>query len=223
MWYPIMFMDSNSPMMEHLIFFHDHTLMILTMIVILIFYNMSMMLKNKLMNKFLLQNHTLELMWTISPSITLIFIAFPSLKLLYMTDELKTPLITLKTIGHQWYWSYEYSDFKDIKFDSYMKNSNQLRLLDVDNRLILPMKTQIRNLITATDVLHSWTIPSLGVKTDATPGRMNQLNLYLNSPGLFYGQCSEICGMNHSFMPIMLESISMKIFINWIKNYSLYT
>nr|YP_010586617.1 cytochrome c oxidase subunit II [Triaenodes qinglingensis]UZZ44431.1 cytochrome c oxidase subunit II [Triaenodes qinglingensis] len=219
MWYPLMFLDSNSPVMEQLIFFHDHTLMILTLIVILIFYNMTVMLKNKFINKFLLQNHSLELMWTISPSITLIFIAFPSLKLLYMTDELKTPLITLKTVGHQWYWSYEYSDFKDIKFDSYMMNKPQLRLLDVDNRLILPMKTQIRNLITASDVIHSWTIPSLGLKTDATPGRMNQLNLYLSMPGLFYGQCSEICGMNHSFMPIMLESISMKMFIKWIKNY----
>nr|YP_009526504.1 cytochrome c oxidase subunit II [Triaenodes tardus]AXU98787.1 cytochrome c oxidase subunit II [Triaenodes tardus] len=219
-WYPLMFLDSNSPMMEQLIFFHDHTLMILTLIVILIFYNMMIMLQNKFINKFLLQNHSLEFLWTVSPSITLIFIAFPSLKLLYMTDELKTPLITLKTIGHQWYWSYEYSDFKDIKFDSYMMNTNQLRLLDVDNRLVLPMKTQIRNLITASDVIHSWTIPMLGVKTDATPGRMNQLNIYLNSPGLFYGQCSEICGMNHSFMPIMLESISMKIFIKWIKNYS---
>nr|YP_010585980.1 cytochrome c oxidase subunit II [Adicella ragma]UZZ43716.1 cytochrome c oxidase subunit II [Adicella ragma] len=218
-WYPLMFLDSCSPIMEQLIMFHDYTMVILTLILIIIFYNMTMLLNNTYLNKMLLQNHSLELLWTMAPSITLIFIALPSLKLLYLIDELKTPLISMKTIGHQWYWSYEYTDFKDISFDSYMTPNNQLRLLDVDNRIILPMKTQIRNLITASDVIHSWTIPSLGIKTDATPGRMNQLNIFINQTGLFYGQCSEICGTNHSFMPIMLECISMKFFINWIKNY----
>nr|QLY90125.1 cytochrome c oxidase subunit II [Athripsodes aterrimus] len=219
-WLSISFLDSNSPLMEQLIFFHDHTMMILTLITILIFYNMMMTLMNTLLNKNLLQNHSLELIWTISPTLTLIFIALPSLKLLYLIDEMKSPLITLKTIGHQWYWSYEYSDFKNIMFDSYMINNNsQLRLLDVDNRIILPYKIQIRNLITAADVLHSWTIPSLGIKSDATPGRMNQLNIFMNQSGLYFGQCSEICGTNHSFMPIMVESISLKVFTNWIKNY----
>nr|UJG45464.1 cytochrome c oxidase subunit II [Ceraclea annulicornis] len=218
-WYPLSFLDSNSPLMEQLIFFHDHTMMILTLITILIFYNMMLIFFNKFLNRYLLQNHVLELVWTISPTLTLIFIAFPSLKLLYLIDEMKTPLITLKTIGHQWYWSYQYTDFKDISFDSYLMNNNKLRLLDVDNRIVLPFKTQIRNLVTAADVLHSWTIPTLGIKTDATPGRMNQLNIYMNQSGLYFGQCSEICGANHSFMPIMLESISLKMFINWIKNY----
>nr|YP_010586084.1 cytochrome c oxidase subunit II [Ceraclea indistincta]UZZ43820.1 cytochrome c oxidase subunit II [Ceraclea indistincta] len=218
-WYPLSFLDSNSPLMEQLIFFHDHTMMILTLITILIFYNMMLIFFNKFLNRYLLQNHVLELVWTVSPTLTLVFIAFPSLKLLYLIDEMKTPLITLKTIGHQWYWSYQYTDFKDISFDSYLMNNNKLRLLDVDNRIILPFKTQIRNLVTAADVIHSWTIPSLGIKTDATPGRMNQLNIYMNQSGLYFGQCSEICGANHSFMPIMLESISLKMFINWVKNY----
>nr|UJG45399.1 cytochrome c oxidase subunit II [Athripsodes cinereus] len=219
-WTSLSFLDSNSPLMEQLIFFHDHTMMILTLITILIFYNMMTTMTNKFLNKNLLQNHLLEFIWTLSPTLMLIFIALPSLKLLYLIDEMKAPLITLKTIGHQWYWSYEYSDFKDISFDSYMiNNSPKLRLLDVDNRLILPFKTQIRNLITASDVLHSWTIPTLGIKTDAIPGRMNQLNIYMNQSGLYFGQCSEICGTNHSFMPIMIESIPMKFFINWIKNY----
>jgi cytochrome c oxidase subunit 2 len=191
----------------------------LTLILIIIFYNILTILINKFLDQNLLQNHFLEIIWTISPCIILIFIAFPSLKLLYIIDEIKTPLITIKTIGHQWYWSYEYTDFNDIKFDSYINNFNTLRLLDVDNRIVLPYKTQIRNLVTATDVIHAWTIPTLGVKTDAVPGRINQINIYINIPGLYYGQCSEICGINHRFMPIILERISMKIFINWIKNF----
>nr|YP_010586422.1 cytochrome c oxidase subunit II [Oecetis caucula]UZZ44210.1 cytochrome c oxidase subunit II [Oecetis caucula] len=218
-WYPLTFLDSNSPIMEQLIFFHDHTMMILTLVTIMIFFNLYTSFSNTLINKNLFQHHMLEMFWTTSPCLILMFIAFPSLKILYMIDEMKSPLITLKTIGHQWYWSYEYADFKNISFDSYMTNSNTLRLLNVDNRITLPLKTQIRNLVTAADVIHAWTIPMLGVKTDAIPGRMNQLNIYMNIPGIFFGQCSEICGMNHSFMPIMLESIPMKFFINWIKNF----
>nr|YP_010586565.1 cytochrome c oxidase subunit II [Setodes brevicaudatus]UZZ44379.1 cytochrome c oxidase subunit II [Setodes brevicaudatus] len=218
-WLNLTFLDSNSPTMEQLIFFHDHTLIILMMITMIIAYNMMFLFLNKYNNTKIMNNHTLELLWTILPIIMLIFIAFPSIQILYMMEEKKNPLISIKTMGHQWYWSYEYTDFKDIKFDSYMLNNNQLRLLDVDNRLILPFKIQIRNLISASDVIHAWTIPTLGIKTDAIPGRMNQLNLYMNKPGLYFGQCSEICGMNHSFMPILLESISIKTFISWIKNY----
>ena len=153
----------------------------------------------------------------------ILFIAFPSLRLLYLLDEISEPSITLKTIGHQWYWSYEYSDFMDIEFDSYIIPSNELnldsfRLLDVDNRIIIPINSQIRILITAADVIHSWTVPALGVKVDGTPGRLNQTNFIINRPGLFYGQCSEICGANHRFIPIVIESVPVKIFLNWIKN-----
>nr|YP_010308073.1 cytochrome c oxidase subunit II [Crambus perlellus]ULU28320.1 cytochrome c oxidase subunit 2 [Crambus perlellus] len=224
-WSNLNFQNSASPLMEQIIFFHDHTLIILIMITILVSYLMLNLLFNKYINRFLLENQMIELIWTIIPAMTLIFIAFPSLRLLYLLDELNNPLITLKSIGHQWYWSYEYSDFNNIEFDSYMISSNDLkknnfRLLDVDNRIILPMNNQIRIMVTATDVIHSWTIPSLGVKIDANPGRLNQTNFFINRPGIYYGQCSEICGANHSFMPIVIESISIKNFINWINNYS---
>uniref|UniRef100_Q6SJL8 Cytochrome c oxidase subunit 2 n=11 Tax=Papilio TaxID=7145 RepID=Q6SJL8_9NEOP len=224
-WSNFNLQNSASPLMEQIIFFHDHTLIILIMITILVGYLMINLFFNKYINRFLLEGQMIELIWTIIPTITLIFIALPSLRLLYLLDELNNPLITLKSIGHQWYWSYEYSDFNNIEFDSYMinyekSNMNNFRLLDVDNRIILPMNNQIRIMVTATDVIHSWTIPSLGVKIDANPGRLNQTNLFINRPGIFFGQCSEICGANHSFMPIMIESISIKNFINWINNYS---
>nr|AMW68062.1 cytochrome c oxidase subunit II [Oliarces clara] len=220
-WSKFSLQNSASPLMEQLIFFHDHTLLILLMVTILVGYLMLTLFFNKFINRFLLEGQTIEIIWTILPAITLIFIALPSLRLLYLLDEIDNPSITLKTIGHQWYWSYEYSDFLNVEFDSYMIPSNELnlnsfRLLDVDNRSILPMNTQIRILVTAADVLHSWTIPSLGVKIDATPGRLNQTNFFINRPGVFFGQCSEICGANHSFMPIVIESIPMNFFINWI-------
>nr|YP_009253531.1 cytochrome c oxidase subunit II [Pyrgus maculatus]AKJ83275.1 cytochrome c oxidase subunit II [Pyrgus maculatus] len=222
-WSNLNLQNSASPLMEQIIFFHDHTLIILIMITVLVSYMMISLFFNKFINRFLLEEQLIEMIWTILPAITLIFIALPSLRLLYLLDELNNPLITLKSIGHQWYWSYEYSDFKNIEFDSYMINfneSNNFRLLDVDNRITLPMNNQIRILVTATDVIHSWTVPSLGVKIDANPGRLNQTNFFINRPGIFFGQCSEICGANHSFMPIVIESISIKNFINWINNYS---
>nr|YP_010173053.1 cytochrome c oxidase subunit II [Bironella derooki]QSH90931.1 cytochrome c oxidase subunit II [Bironella derooki] len=220
-WSNLGLQDSSSPLMEQLNFFHDHTMLILAMITVLVGYIMIMLPFNKLTNRFLLHGQTIEIIWTILPAVILMFIAFPSLRLLYLMDEINTPSITLKSIGHQWYWSYEYSDFLNLEFDSYMVPTNQLeengfRLLDVDNRIVLPMNNQIRMLVTATDVLHSWTIPSLGVKVDATPGRLNQINFLINRPGLFFGQCSEICGANHSFMPIVVESIPMNYFIKWI-------
>nr|ABC48403.1 cytochrome oxidase subunit II [Oleria onega n. ssp. AW-2004] len=224
-WFNFNFQNSASPLMEQIIFFHDHTLIILIMITILISYLMINLFFNKYTNRFLIEEQMIELIWTILPAFTLIFIALPSLRLLYLLDEINNPLITLKSIGHQWYWSYEYSDFFNIEFDSYMiqssNNINNFRLLDVDNRIILPMNNQIRILVTATDVIHSWTIPALGVKIDGNPGRLNQTSLFINRPGLFFGQCSEICGANHSFMPIVIESISMKNFMSWINNYSL--
>nr|YP_009764328.1 cytochrome c oxidase subunit II [Orthopygia glaucinalis]YP_010177470.1 cytochrome c oxidase subunit II [Aglossa dimidiata]QIS91167.1 cytochrome c oxidase subunit II [Orthopygia glaucinalis]QST15200.1 cytochrome c oxidase subunit II [Aglossa dimidiata] len=224
-WSNLNLQNSASPLMEQIIFFHDHTLIILLMITILVGYIMFNLFFNKFINRLLLEGQMIELIWTILPAITLIFIAIPSLRLLYLLDELNNPLITLKSIGHQWYWSYEYSDFNNVEFDSYMTpvitmTPNNFRLLDVDNRIILPMNNQIRIMVTATDVIHSWTVPALGVKVDANPGRLNQTNFFINRPGIFYGQCSEICGANHSFMPIVIESISIKNFINWINNYS---
>lgn len=225
-WSNLNLQNSASPLIEQIIFFHDHTLIILIIITVLVRYLILRLLFNKYINRFLLEEQIIELIWTILPTIILIFIALPSLRLLYLLDELNNPLITLKTIGHQWYWRYEYSDFNKIEFDSYIIPSNELksntfRLLDVDNRVILPINNQIRIIVTATDVIHSWTVPSLGVKIDANPGRLNQTNFFINRPGMFYGQCSEICGANHSFMPIIIESIPTKNFIYWINNYSL--
>nr|YP_010946572.1 cytochrome c oxidase subunit II [Margattea concava]WGO57290.1 cytochrome c oxidase subunit II [Margattea concava] len=223
-WSNLNLQDSASPIMQQLIFFHDHTLMIILMILTTVSYMMILLFKNKLINRFLLEGQMIEVAWTIAPAIILIFIALPSLRLLYLMDEINKPMLTLKTIGHQWYWSYEYSDFLKIEFDSYMLPQNELsekefRLLDVDNRVTIPMNTFIRIIITAADVLHAWTIPSLGVKADAVPGRLNQSSFLFNRPGIFYGQCSEICGANHSFMPIVMESIPVNKFINWILSY----
>nr|AFG29122.1 cytochrome c oxidase subunit II [Tetanocera annae]AFG29123.1 cytochrome c oxidase subunit II [Tetanocera annae] len=222
-WSNLGFQDSASPLMEQLIFFHDHALLILVMITLLVSYIMISLVFNSFVNRFLLHGQLIEIIWTILPAIILLFIAFPSLRLLYLLDEINNPSITLKSIGHQWYWSYEYSDFMNIEFDSYMIPMNELpsdgfRLLDVDNRVVLPMNSHIRILVTASDVIHSWTVPALGVKVDGTPGRLNQTNFLINRPGLFYGQCSEICGANHSFMPIVIESVPSNSFIKWINS-----
>nr|AWC08287.1 cytochrome oxidase subunit II [Ctenocephalides felis]AYA72045.1 cytochrome c oxidase subunit II [Ctenocephalides felis felis]AYA72091.1 cytochrome c oxidase subunit II [Ctenocephalides felis felis] len=224
-WMNFNLQNSNSPLMEQLMFFHNHSMLIILLITILVSYIMSSLFYNKLYNRYLLESQNIEIIWTILPAFMLIFIALPSLRLLYLLDDSNSPLISLKAIGHQWYWSYEYTDFNNISFDSYMIPSNELnlnsfRLLDVDNRIILPINSQIRILITATDVLHSWTIPSLGIKIDATPGRLNQSNFMMNRPGLYFGQCSEICGANHSFMPIVIESILINSFIKWISSNS---
>nr|QSF20079.1 cytochrome c oxidase subunit II [Xenapatidea procincta] len=223
-WTNFFFQDASSPSMEQMIFFHDHIMVVLILIVIAITYLIIFMLFNKFINKNLLNQQNIEIIWTISPMILLIFIALPSIHLLYLTDEMNNPLLTVKAIGHQWYWSYEYTDFKNIEFDSYMTNKNNLklnsfRLLDVDNNFILPMNTQMRLLTSSTDVIHSWAMPSLGKKIDAIPGRLNQISLLINRPGLFFGQCSEICGANHSFMPIVIESIPMKFFLKWINSF----
>nr|UGS80297.1 cytochrome c oxidase subunit II [Prolachesilla sp. GRA2sp1LA] len=224
-WMNLNLQESSSPLMEQLTFFHDHSLMILIMITFTITYLIFSMTMNKIINRFLLENQLIEMIWTIIPGVILVFIALPSLKILYLLDELMTPSLTVKTIGHQWYWSYEYSDFINIEFDSYMtpveENSlSEFRLLEVNNRLIIPMNTQTRILVTAADVLHSWAMPSLGIKIDATPGRINQMSFIVKYPGLFYGQCSEICGSVHSFMPIVLEVTSNNNFVKWLMSNS---
>lgn len=223
-WTNLRLQDRASPLIEQLIFFHDHSLLVLIIITILVSYLITMLFFNKFTNRFLLSGQLIEIIWTIIPAVILIFIALPSLRILYLLDEINDPSITLKTIGHQWYWSYEYSDFNNVEFDSYIIPTNELtpgnfRLLDVDNRIILPINSQIRILVTAADVIHSWTIPALGVKIDGTPGRLNQSSFIINRPGLFYGQCSEICGANHRFIPIVVERTYLNYFINWIKNF----
>nr|AAR06183.1 cytochrome oxidase subunit II [Polyrhachis turneri] len=213
--------NANSPSSELMIFFHDFTMLILILITSIIFFIMTFLPLNKFIDRFLLQSHYMEMIWTISPMIILIFIAIPSLKILYTIEEGHFNKLTVKCMGHQWYWSYEYSDFTNIEFNSYMIPSsdlqmNEFRLLDTDNRCILPFNFPIRVLTSSIDVIHSWTVPSLGIKMDSTPGRLNQATLIMNRPGLFFGQCSEICGMNHSFMPICVESTNFYNFKNWL-------
>nr|QNT26845.1 cytochrome c oxidase subunit 2 [Trigonopterus tounensis] len=220
-WQTILLQDSASPIMEQLMFFHDHALLILVTITIMVSQMLISMLFNKYTYRFLLEGQLIEMVWTILPAVILILIALPSLRLLYIMDEIFNPTSTVKIIGHQWYWSYEYSDYKNLEFDSYMIPTNELkifefRLLDVDNRMIVPFNSQIRIIVTSFDVIHSWTIPSLGIKVDGTPGRLNQSSFNINRTGLFFGQCSEICGANHSFMPIVVESISPDFFLKWI-------
>nr|ADK54954.1 cytochrome oxidase subunit II [Leprus wheeleri] len=222
-WSNLSLQDSASPLMEQLSFFHDHTMIVLLLITTIVGYSLSYMLMMNYTNRNMLHGHLIETIWTALPAVTLIFIALPSLRLLYLLDDSSNTLITIKTIGRQWYWSYEYSDFINVEFDTYMKPEKELepeefRLLEVDNRTILPMNTEVRVLTSASDVLHSWAIPALGIKIDATPGRLNQGTFLINRPGLFFGQCSEICGANHSFMPIVIESTSVKLFIKWLSN-----
>nr|UNO53652.1 cytochrome c oxidase subunit 2 [Ixodes vespertilionis] len=222
-WSNIMFSNSNSPIMEQMIFFHDHTMLIILMITIITLYMIINIMMNSFSSRFLMEGQEIETIWTIIPAITLIFIAFPSLRLLYMLDESFSPTITIKIIGHQWYWSYEFSDF-NIEFDSFMippneMKTNSFRLLDVYNRMVIPFNSHIKFLISSADVIHSWTIPSLGMKMDAIPGRLNQSFSFSNRPGIFFGQCSEICGANHSFMPISMEITSSDNFIKWIKSF----
>nr|YP_009144207.1 cytochrome c oxidase subunit II [Crocidura orientalis]YP_009144220.1 cytochrome c oxidase subunit II [Crocidura palawanensis]QZJ46150.1 cytochrome c oxidase subunit II [Crocidura nicobarica]URW97158.1 cytochrome c oxidase subunit II [Crocidura foetida doriae]URW97249.1 cytochrome c oxidase subunit II [Crocidura baluensis]AKI84643.1 cytochrome c oxidase subunit II [Crocidura orientalis]AKI84656.1 cytochrome c oxidase subunit II [Crocidura palawanensis] len=212
--------DATSPIMEELTNFHDHALMIVFLISSLVLYIISAMLTTKLTHTSTMDAQAVETIWTILPAIILVMIALPSLRILYMMDEINNPTLTIKTVGHQWYWSYEYTDYDELNFDSYMIPTSELkpgdlRLLEVDNRAVLPMEMTIRVLVTSEDVLHSWAVPSLGLKTDAIPGRLNQTTLLATRPGLYYGQCSEICGSNHSFMPIVLELVPLKIFEKW--------
>ncbi|NP_007565.1 cytochrome c oxidase subunit II (mitochondrion) [Alligator mississippiensis] len=217
------FQDAMSPLMEELLYFHDHTLMILFLISSLVFYMIFALLFPKLYYPNTSDVQEVEVIWTVLPAIVLISIALPSLRTLYLMDETNNPCLTIKVTGHQWYWSYEYTDFSTLEFDSYMIPTQDLpqghfRLLEVDHRMITPTNSTIRVLITAEDVLHSWAIPSIGTKMDAVPGRLNQVMITLANPGVFYGQCSEICGANHSFMPITMETIPLNHFQLWLED-----
>lgn len=166
-------------------------------------------------------NEKLEVFWTLRPCVILVLLAIPSLNVLYFLEEAVNPEITFKIVGHQWYWSYEFTDFhspwlSNKNIDSYMKNSEIMRMLETDNNVSLPYWIQIRGLLTSEDVLHSWAVPSLGIKIDACPGRINMINFMSIRRGIIYGQCSEICGVNHSFMPISIKFCSILKFINWL-------
>ena len=225
--------DTATPMAEGLLFFHNYLMFFLIAIGVFISYLLYEIISkfsdnsNSEINNFA-HNSLLEFIWTLVPAIILLFISVPSFALLYSLDELIEPALTLKVIGHQWYWSYEYTwldmdnqgKAKDISFDSYMIDSSDLkqggfRLLEVDNRVVLPTKTHIRVLVTSSDVIHSWAIPSFGIKIDACPGRLTQGSFLIKRPGTFFGQCSEICGINHGFMPIVVKAVTYHNFLKW--------
>jgi cytochrome c oxidase subunit 2 len=225
------FQEAATPTMEGIVNLHNDIMAIITFIGIFTGWMLFRTIylfgadKNKVASK-VVHGMTIELVWTIVPSLILVMVAIPSFALLYSMDEVIDPAITLKVIAHQWYWSYEYSDYNtseedSIQFDSYMIQEDdlelgQLRLLEVDNRCILPVNTHIRVLITSTDVIHNWAIPSLGIKCDAYPGRLNQVNTFIKREGIFHGQCSELCGVNHGFMPIVVEAVSLKDYVSWV-------
>ena len=212
-WIKLNTQNRNSPLIEHLVFFHDHTLIILTIVTTLTILSLTISSLGSF-NRYFLEAQNMELFWTIVPALILIFIAIPSLKTLYLIEENLVPLITVKITGYQWFWSYEYLNIKIFKFNSTINQSNPMRLLSTSSNLILPNLTPTRALVSSKDVIHSWAIPRLGVKVDAIPGRINQTLLLIKRPSIILGQCSEICGAGHRFMPIVLESPSIKTFIN---------
>jgi ubiquinol-cytochrome c reductase cytochrome b subunit len=227
------FQDSATPQMEGIVELHDNILFYLVIILFGVGWILLSVIRNytnaesPISHKYLNHGTLIELIWTITPALILILIAFPSFKLLYLMDEISDPAMCVLAEGHQWYWSYQYPDFLNsdeefIEFDSYLVPESDLedgglRMLEVDNRVILPEMTHVRFIVTAADVIHSFGCPSLGIKCDAYPGRLNQFSVMVNRNGVFYGQCSEICGILHSSMPIVIESVSIEKFLTWLE------
>ena len=228
-----MFQDPATPIAEGIIRFHHDRMFLLVMVSVFVSWMIMRCVvhfeetKNPVPSQ-VVHGTVIEVVWTIVPARILVAIAIPSFALLYSVDERVDPARTVKVVGHQWYWTYEYSDRADddgngLEIESYMLPDDELqegnrRLLEVDNRRGRPIDTHIRRIVTAADVLHCWTIPSFGVKVDACPGRLNQVSLFITRPGVFYGQCSEICGVNHGFMPIAVEAMTRPKYADWLAN-----
>lgn len=196
--------SANSPAIEAMLSFHDLLLGCLMPILLCVFFFVIFLLVSSPSWRFFSDSQPLEFTWTFLPFVLLFILVFPSLSLLYLLDEVGLPSSTTQAIGHQWYWSYEQHDLSKFSSSCYLSPS-ELRLLGTDASLFVPSSLVLRFLVSSSDVLHSWTIPSWGLKADAVPGRLNQLSAFLERPGVFFGQCSEICGSNHSFMPIKVE------------------
>jgi cytochrome c oxidase subunit II len=214
-----------SPVMERLVSLHDLLMWIISLISILVagllVYACLRYRASRNTSPSRRTHHTLlEIAWTALPVLILVVIAIPSFKLLYFMDRVEEPEMTIKAVGHQWYWSYEYPDDGNFTFDAYMVADQDLqegqpRLLTTDRAVVLPIETDIRVLVTATDVIHSWAVPAFGVKSDAVPGRANEAWVRIEEPGMYYGQCSELCGDFHAFMPIMVRAVSKEEFDAW--------
>nr|AAL50692.1 cytochrome c oxidase subunit 2 [Nakaseomyces glabratus] len=228
--YGIYFQDSATPNQEGILELHDNIMFYLFIILGLVSWMLFTIVKtyskNPMAYKYIKHGQTIEIIWTMFPAVILLIIAFPSFILLYLCDEVISPAMTIKAIGYQWYWKYEYSDFindngETIEFESYvipddLLEEGQLRLLDTDTSVVVPVDTHIRFVVTGADVIHDFAIPSLGIKVDAYPGRLNQVSALIQREGVFYGQCSELCGVNHAAMPIKIEAVSLPKFLEWL-------
>ncbi len=220
------FQDPATPTSEGIIELHDnimfYLILILGLVTWMLFSIIKIYSKNPIAYKYIKHGQTIEIIWTILPAVVLLCIAFPSFILLYLCDEVIDPAMTIKAIGLQWYWKYEYSDFindlgETIEYESYvvpedLLEEGQLRLLDTDTSIICPVDTHIRFIVSAADVIHDFCVPSLGIKIDACPGRLNQVSALIQREGVYYGQCSELCGVQHSAMPIKVEAVSLPVF-----------
>ena len=217
--------DPATPMMEGMIYFHNLLMFFIVFVGIFVFYMLFYAIyvfhedRHPVPAEFS-HNSPLEIIWTILPAIILLFIAVPSFTLLYSLDELIDPTITLKIVGHQWYWSYEYPDNGEFTFDAAMLEDEELepgqpRLLATDEAVVIPVNTNIRLLIAADDVLHAWAMPAFGIKLDGVPGRLNETWVRVEKEGTYYGQCSELCGTGPGFMPIMVKVVSKEAFATW--------
>ncbi len=220
--------EAASPVMEQVSAFHQFLLYIIFGIVLFVFCLLAYVCvrfskKNNPVPSTTTHNILIEIIWTVVPVIILAIIVVPSIKILYFMEQKFDPDMTIKVVGHQWYWEYEYPD-EDFSFDSYIIKDQdlkpgQLRLLEVDNRVIVPVGANVKVLITSYDVIHSWAVPALGIKTDAVPGRVNETWFRIDKPGVYYGQCSEICGIGHGFMPIAVEAVSKTDYEKWLLKY----
>ena len=226
------FRPPATPVMEDIIEFHNLLLVIEGLIVVfvlglMVYIVLKFNSKAHPVPTKTTHNSFIEVLWTVIPVVILIIIAVPSMKLLFFMDKAPADQVemTLKVTGHQWYWSYEYVDEGELTFDSNMipdedidVSKGQVRLLEVDNRVVLPADTTVRVLMTAEDVLHNWAMPSFGIKMDTVPGRINETWLRVPSEkiGVYRGQCSELCGVRHGFMPIVVEVVSKQDYARWL-------
>jgi len=213
-WINKSLINSCSPLIQNIIILHDYIIIFIVLITTCILFILITTIKKSIYFNNFKESQKIEIIWTLIPIIILTLIAIPSLKTLYSIEEAQ-PIITIKTTGHQWYWRYIYPEINNIEFDRYIKPSflKNIRLTQTDNIVKIPYNINTRFLISSEDVIHAWTIPAIAVKADAVPGRINQLNLWRNRPGIFFGQCSEICGANHRFIPITLEISNLKTII----------
>ena len=221
-WGQLNLIDPGSPVQREIFLFHDHAIVLLIGIFTFVGFLGVKLTFNKFTSRNILEAQQLETIWTVVPALTLIWLALPSLRLLYLLDEQTNSGIILKRTAHQWYWRYEIPISENVSFDSYIIPQSDLitgdyRLLEVDNRATLPYQIETTVITTSADVLHSFALPSMGVKIDAVPGRLNTIRIFVEKPGIYYGQCSEICGANHSFMPIVVEAIRLSDFVKYLE------